>query len=92
MNKPSFSQVSPELGYTEKREALAWMNEPYNGHKNWHTWNVILWLGNSEESYHAVANKNALEIENYVRQIGLKGDGFTLSKVHWEDVAASFKE
>lgn len=27
------------------------MNETYNGWKNWATWNVALWLGNSEALY-----------------------------------------
>lgn len=26
---------------------------PYNGHKNWNHWNVILWISNDESLYNA---------------------------------------
>jgi hypothetical protein len=34
-----------------------WRLQPYNGHSNWYTWNVALWLGNEEPLYREAQSK-----------------------------------
>lgn len=37
-------------------------SKPYNGWKNWQTWNVALWLGNDEGLYRAWRERVATRI------------------------------
>jgi hypothetical protein len=65
----------------------------------WHTWNVGLWLNNSEPMYMAcmrIANRAlslteaADSIRDFVEMIELTGDGFDPELVDWEEVAEDF--
>jgi hypothetical protein len=48
----SFGAVYPE-GHVEIRERAEWKDEEYQGHPNWYTWNLLLWVDNDYGMYKA---------------------------------------
>jgi len=69
-------------------------NTEYNGYKNRATWNVVLWLLNTEGHYHATKNESAKIIRNYCKKAwGSKTpDDIEMAYVYWNDVAEACKE
>ncbi len=74
----------------------------YNGYPNRPTWNVVLWLNNTESLYRGYIDHikrngkfNATRAKKYVtalRPSGKTPDGDSLASVKWSHVASSLNE
>lgn len=47
-----FGEVYPET-HVEVRERPEWKDEEYQGHPNWYSWNLMLWVDNEYDLYQA---------------------------------------
>ena len=71
------------------------MSEKYNGYTNYATWNVVLWIENTENLYNAVHKyqrlRNAAELEDFIKELAGKGGHFgdldkqELQEVNWQE-------
>lgn len=80
------------------------MAETYNGHANWATWNVNLWIDNDESMYREkrrflgrTTTFTAKNVELFVRELMPLGtpdfDSISeFNKVNWEEIAESWQE
>lgn len=62
----------------------------YNGHANYQTWNVTLWLANDETLYNLV--KRSRSYPNAVKLLKLAGYDKTPDGVSYEDKALDKRE
>lgn len=68
----------------------------YNGWANWDTWNMNLWLTNSEYIYRLARSMSTVnELERLGRELLADGyirDGIDPSEVDWQEVYDSLNE
>lgn len=110
--RPVSINMQPQQGYTANMarrvypiheiEDIMKDDQRYNGHTNWATWNIKLWVFNEEGVYlQMVANRPYVpkSAEVFVREAFLDGipgmagkEAGEMENVDWESVAEAFNE
>jgi hypothetical protein len=76
------------------------MSESYEGHSNWETWNISLWLNNDESMYNMALwickENNALKmLEEYVFDLlddKIITDKVSIHRVDFREILKDFQE
>jgi hypothetical protein len=62
----------------------------YNGHKNYQTWNVLLWINNDEGLYNFA--RSCTDYEEFVESMREMGSLETMDNVAWNDSGIDLEE
>ena len=65
---------------------------PYNGWRNWHTWNMYNYIANNEKHYHGARRQNTVEdLRHYCQKLGIN-DGINHNFVAWNELHDSLHQ